>query len=67
LKAWHWLAALALLMPGAAVQAAGLTFDYRCDAAAAAATVPAALPANGWLKGSETRSRCRRWPRAGCA
>ena len=51
--AWHWLAALALLVPGAAAQAAVLDFEYRCDAAAAAATVPAALPADGWQKGSE--------------
>ena len=51
--AWHWLAALALLMPSAAAQAAAMAFEYRCDAAAAAATVPAALPEEGWLKASE--------------
>jgi signal transduction histidine kinase/ActR/RegA family two-component response regulator len=50
---WHWLAALALLVPGATVQAAAVPFEYRCDAAAAAASVPAALPAEGWQKASE--------------
>ena len=51
--AWHWLAALTLLVTGAAAQAAAMAFEYRCDAAAAAATVPAELPEEGWRKASE--------------
>jgi len=52
-RAWHRLAALVLLVAGAAAQAAPLAFDYRCDAAAAAAMVPAALPDEGWRNASE--------------
>jgi hypothetical protein len=47
------LAALALwLLVGSAHAQEPVPFDYRCDAAAAAATTPAALPEEGWRKAS---------------
>ena len=48
------LAALALWALAQCAHAqAPVPFDYRCDAAAAAATTPAALPADGWQRAED--------------